>query len=77
MYQISNFMKIHLVGAQVTHADGHKDTTKTTVTICNSVNMPKTGIQQIYKAIFNSSTFKLWIIKICNKNCVVTILIKI
>jgi len=52
--QTSNFMKIHPVGAEVFHADGCTDMTKPRVTFCNFVNKPKTGIQQMYKAIFNS-----------------------
>jgi len=53
--QTSNFMKIHPVGAEVFHADGHTGMTKPRVTFCNFVNTPTTGIQQIYKAIFNSN----------------------
>jgi len=38
--QISNFMTIHSVGAEL-HADKWKDMTKLIVAFNNSVNMPK------------------------------------
>jgi len=43
--EISDFMKIHPVGAKLSHVDGQTvrqtDMTKLTVTVCNFVNMPK------------------------------------
>jgi hypothetical protein len=39
--QISNFIKIHPVGAELFHADGQKNMTKLTVAFRNFVNMPK------------------------------------
>ena len=39
--QISNFMKIHPVGAKLFHADGRTDMTKLTVTLCNFANTPR------------------------------------
>jgi len=42
---MSNFMKIHLVGAELFHADkrteGQTDNTKLTVALRNSANAPK------------------------------------
>jgi hypothetical protein len=38
---ISNFMKIHPVGAELFHADGQTDMMKLMVAFCNFVNMPK------------------------------------
>jgi hypothetical protein len=43
--QISNFIKIRSVGAELLHADGRTDMTKLIVTFRNSGNAPK--MQQI------------------------------
>jgi hypothetical protein len=42
--QISNFMKIHRVGAEFFHADGQIDMTKLIVAFRNSAHTPKTSI---------------------------------
>jgi hypothetical protein len=39
--QISNFMKIHQVGAELFHVDRWTDMAKLTVAFCNFLNMPK------------------------------------
>ena len=39
--QVSNFMKIRPVGAELFHADGRTDMMKLTVTIRNFANAPK------------------------------------
>ena len=39
--QVSNFMKIHPMGAEVFLVDGRTDMIKLTVTFCNFVNTPK------------------------------------
>ena len=39
--QISNFMKIRPVGAELLHVDGKTDTTKLTVAFRNFANAPK------------------------------------
>jgi hypothetical protein len=41
-HQISNFIKIRLVGAELFHADGRADMTKLIVTFRNSANAPVT-----------------------------------
>jgi len=40
---ISNFMKIHLVGAKFLHADGQTGITELIVAFCNFLNTPKNG----------------------------------
>jgi len=40
--QISNFMKIHPVGAELSHADGQTDTRTLTVAFHVFANVPKT-----------------------------------
>jgi len=39
--QVSNFMKIHPVGAELFHLDGQTDMTKLVVAFYNFVNAPK------------------------------------
>ena len=39
--EVSNFMKIHLVRAELFHADGQTDMTKLTVAFLNFANDPK------------------------------------
>jgi len=39
-HQISDFMIIHLVGAELSHADGQTDMKKLTVAFCNFANAP-------------------------------------
>ena len=39
--QVSNFMKIRLVGAELCHADRHRDMTKLIVAFRNFANAPK------------------------------------
>jgi len=40
---ISNFMKIHLVGAEVFHADGQTDMTTVAINFLNFANAPSMG----------------------------------
>jgi hypothetical protein len=47
--QISNFKKIHPMGAELFCVDRQIDTTKLTVTSCNFVNAPKSGFQRKVK----------------------------
>jgi hypothetical protein len=39
--QISNFMKIHLVGAELFHMDARTDMTKLIAALCNLTEAPK------------------------------------
>jgi len=41
--QISNFMKLCPVGAEMFHADGWPDMMKITVALCNVANAPNNG----------------------------------
>ena len=40
-FQISNFIKIRPMGAELFHADGHTDITKLIVAFCNFANASK------------------------------------
>jgi hypothetical protein len=46
-YQISNFMKICPVGAELFHANGWTDVIKLTVAFCNFADMPNK--QSLYR----------------------------
>jgi hypothetical protein len=39
--QVSNFMKVRLVGVELVHVDGRTDTTKLIVAVRNFANVPK------------------------------------
>jgi hypothetical protein len=53
--QISNFMNIHPVGAELFHADGRTDMMKLTVALRNVANVPKSGCEKAYAAITHAN----------------------
>jgi hypothetical protein len=65
--QISSFIKIRPVGAELLHADGQTDMTKLTVAFHNYVNLPKNStyfsLQEkkwAYDATLYYHIFKVW-----------------
>jgi hypothetical protein len=46
MAQLSSFIKIHLVGADLFHVDGRTDVTKLTEAFRNFANAPKKRISE-------------------------------
>jgi len=53
--QISNFIEIRPVGAELFHADGQADTTKLIVAFSNSANAPKNCMPEEINRRFNSA----------------------
>jgi len=54
--QISNFIKIHPVGAQLFHADGWTDMMTLTVAFCNSLNAFNILLGQLFVIFIHNLT---------------------
>ena len=59
---ISNFTKIHLVGASVFNVDGQTDVMKLIVLFCNFVNTPKKQHLKVLQAAFWEVFSEPWLI---------------